>query len=294
MLSFEEFRNLWETEPQVILDTNVLLDLYRYSPQACQDIINIMGNMPENLWIPHQVALEFQNNKEIVKKEQFNKYPNISKDLNAVLSETSHNLNKKFYRYKKFQFPNIKQLETTFESSLAQLKTEVENFIAGLGTDTIKNKDLLKNNTIETFVSRLEQDGRVGVRYSIVQLLAIYQEGDARFRYKIPPGYLDITKDARDEAGTKKYGDLIVWKQILGHAKTTGKNILLISGDEKKDWWEVAISGDREEIVGPRTELLNEFVDIVNNNQIFHMINLGQFIAHILSAPTIKCRKVAI
>jgi len=253
-----------------------------------------LERMPTNLWIPHQVVLEFQNNKETVKKEQFNKYINISRDINVVLSETRHNLNKKFYRYKKFQFPNIKQLESKFDSSLGELKAEVDNFITGLGTDAIKNKDMLKNNIIETFVSNLDKDGRIGVRYSVEQLLAIYQEGDARFRYRIPPGYLDMSKDAKDDTGTKKYGDLIVWKQILSHAKSTRKNVLFINGDEKKDWWEVAISGDKEELVGPRTELLNEFEDIVNHNQNFQMITLGQFISHISKLLNIQSVKTLI
>ena len=39
------------------------------------------------------------------------------------------------------------------------------------------------------------------------------------------------------EEDIKKYGDLILWYQIIDKAKESKKPIILISGDVKEDWW---------------------------------------------------------
>lgn len=46
------------------------------------------------------------------------------------------------------------------------------------------------------------------------------------------PGYKD---DKKSE--DKKYGDLILWYQIIDKASESKKPIILISGDVKEDWW---------------------------------------------------------
>lgn len=58
----EELHELWET-CLFVLDANVLLNLYRYSPGTSASLINILTEISNRLWIPHQVALEYQTNR---------------------------------------------------------------------------------------------------------------------------------------------------------------------------------------------------------------------------------------
>lgn len=48
----------------VVVDTNVLLNLYRYHPTTRQDLLQILDALGPRLFIPHQVACEFWKNRE--------------------------------------------------------------------------------------------------------------------------------------------------------------------------------------------------------------------------------------
>ncbi len=51
---------IWENGTLVV-DTNVLLDIYRVSPETSDDLINVLKAYAEKdrLWIPFQVAQEY-------------------------------------------------------------------------------------------------------------------------------------------------------------------------------------------------------------------------------------------
>lgn len=58
------------TQGMIVLDTNVLLDLYRYNKEACDDLLSILDRLNERLWIPHQVMNEFWRNREEVLQDK--------------------------------------------------------------------------------------------------------------------------------------------------------------------------------------------------------------------------------
>ncbi len=72
----------------------------------------------------------------------------------------------------------------------------------------------------------------IGLNYDEEKLTEIKKEGKDRYEKKIPPWYKD---DKKPE--DKKYGDLILWYQIIDKAKEIKKPIILVSGDVKEDWW---------------------------------------------------------
>jgi hypothetical protein len=105
-----------------------------------------------------------------------------------------------------------------------------------------------EEDPIRDSITSLFED-RVGKPFSESELGEIYKEGQTRFSKKIPPGFLDQTKDAE-----AKYGDLIGWKQILNYAKEVSKPIIFITDEKYEDWWWKI----NDEIVGPRYELVKE------------------------------------
>lgn len=48
----------------VVLDANVLLNLYRYATSTREDLFNVLRKLGDRLWVPHQVAHEFWKNRE--------------------------------------------------------------------------------------------------------------------------------------------------------------------------------------------------------------------------------------
>lgn len=72
-------------------------------------------------------------------------------------------------------------------------------------------------------------------------LIRVSAEGETRFTHKVPPGWLDGGGPGTDgETKGKKenrYGDLIIWMEILAHIQAKQpKHLVLITRDVKKDW----------------------------------------------------------
>jgi predicted nucleic acid-binding protein len=74
--SFKEYNPLTPKEIEVlwknsifIFDTNILLNLYRYSDETSLKLIETIEAL-KNIWIPYQVGLEFYRKRLIVISEQ--------------------------------------------------------------------------------------------------------------------------------------------------------------------------------------------------------------------------------
>lgn len=61
-LSNEKIKDIWQNG-LVVFDTNVLLNLYRYNKETCDDILNYMKTFGDRLWMPYQVGWEYNNNR---------------------------------------------------------------------------------------------------------------------------------------------------------------------------------------------------------------------------------------
>lgn len=55
----EEFKSAWK-DGLFVFDTNVLLNFYRYQTATRKELIDILHQLPNRIWIPHHVGLEFQ------------------------------------------------------------------------------------------------------------------------------------------------------------------------------------------------------------------------------------------
>ncbi|NEQ35994.1 MAG: hypothetical protein F6K40_06720 [Okeania sp. SIO3I5] len=110
-------------------------------------------------------------------------------------------------------------------------------------------------------------DSKVGKPYDDETLEKLYKEGETRFNKLIPPGFEDKKKE-----GNKKYGDFILWKQILDFAKENSLPIIFIIREKKPDWW----NKKNGEIISPRIELRREFQE--NVKQQFWMYTPENFL----------------
>ena len=70
---FEAYRTVTDNDYRslfaaglIILDTNVLLDLYRYHPETRKELLDVLDQLRERLWIPNQVMSEFWERRESV------------------------------------------------------------------------------------------------------------------------------------------------------------------------------------------------------------------------------------
>jgi hypothetical protein len=49
----EEFYKMWQ-ECIFVFDANVLLNLYRYSPDTRDELLDVLERLKDRIWIPHQ------------------------------------------------------------------------------------------------------------------------------------------------------------------------------------------------------------------------------------------------
>jgi hypothetical protein len=110
-------------------------------------------------------------------------------------------------------------------------------------------------------------ENKVGDSFDDQELECIRDEGRNRYKNAIPPGYKDEKK-----ADNQKFGDLILWKEILQKSKTEKKPIIFVTSDIKEDWF-LKVSGM---IVGPLPELTEEFIKETDCQ--FYSYPLDQFL----------------
>jgi predicted nucleic acid-binding protein len=71
---------MWH-EGLFVLDTNVLLNLYRYSDHAREELVEVFHSIEERLWLPYQVAEEYISCRLDVIHEKRKAYEDLQKTL---------------------------------------------------------------------------------------------------------------------------------------------------------------------------------------------------------------------
>lgn len=232
LLSEQDIKSLWDNAI-FVFDTNVLLNLYRYSDDTSNKFIQVILELKARIWLPFQVGLEFNKNRLTVIGDQKKHYVEFEKKLNDIIGEIENKNRNPFFSDALF----IK-----ISSIKSEIKLEVDTKIKSYN-ESLKN-DLLLEHINSIF------DGKVGNIFSEEELKKLYSEGEKRYKDKTPPGYCDLKKPDNE-----KYGDLIIWKQIISKSKNDSVDIIFVLDDKKEDWW----LDHQGKTISPRPELLKEF-----------------------------------
>jgi predicted nucleic acid-binding protein len=253
-LTDEEINSLWGNS-LFVFDANILLNLYRYSDETRDDFFKILEKVKDRIWIPHQSASEFFDNRLSVISQQEKSYEEAINSLKSIENEFKNSRQHPFITQKL-----LKKFSTLSEEICEQLNSSKDFHNKRIHQDDILNK-----------IENLFND-KVGNEFEKKELEQICKEGEIRFLDKIPPGYKDIGKKDETSKDIRKFGDLIVWKQIIEKSKELKQNIILITDDRKEDWW-VRFKG---KTLSPRPELKKEFQ--TETEQLFHMYQSDRFL----------------
>lgn len=237
----------------IILDTNILLNLYRHGNDNRKKFLEILEKAKENIYLPYQVVHEFFQNKNDIISQKIASKEKAKKALEKAINEV-----KGISFYKKDEVL-IEKLDKLLNESISILiKKEEEDEIK---ENYIVNEDKVLTKFFEIF------EGKVNTKLLDEEILKIEEEGKDRYEKNIPPGYMDKKK------GTNNcYGDLIIWKEIIKIAKKYKKNILFITDDEKEDWIETY----NGMYISPRKELIKEFNEETHKN--FWILKNNEFL----------------
>ena len=228
-------------------DTNVLLHVYRYSRDARNSFFEVLRNVKDRLWIPHQAVSEFHKNRPMVIATQLEIADRLKSVLTVSFKTLAADTEKAFtHPYHPFLDRQVlqKQIYKMAHNLTKYISAAGKTYLAGFSSDPI----------LDELHSIL--DGRVGNPFSDHELISLYEEAEQRYEAEIPPGYRDKSKPKPD-----RYGDFVLWKQILAYCKE-GRRAAIFVTDEGKDDWILRVSG---RTVSIRPELREEFYLATNN-----------------------------
>jgi predicted nucleic acid-binding protein len=238
----EEFKKLWEN-CIFSFDTNILLNVYRYSPKSRERLFEVWRNLNERIWIPHQVALEYLQERLNVISHQSKPY----RELQDMLDDASKGFTQKIEEFsRRHSFSSLtdtKELLNILENAHNQIKD-------ALTASSAKYPDLLCSDSFWDEITQLFHK-KVGEPYSQKNSSENSKKAENRFKHQQPPGYLDAKKPE-----TERYGDVTIWFQLTDYVKSQEKPLIFVTDDEKEDWW----LKHKGKTIGPRPELIQEML----------------------------------
>jgi predicted nucleic acid-binding protein len=80
-----ELKRLWK-ESVVVVDTSVLLDIFRVSEDTANQLLATLEALHSRLWLPYDVAREYHSNLERVIADQAKPYDEASKQLGELVA----------------------------------------------------------------------------------------------------------------------------------------------------------------------------------------------------------------
>lgn len=221
-----------------ILDTNVLLDLLRLDKDLTEKALKCFSENKERIRIPYYVGIEYHKDFRKVVIDQSRSFKETAKKINAQTF-----INNIFSALSSIRFSEARKnkIKEAFAAP-TQLVIDEINSLVNYFTELSEKTDLQ-----EKIADAL--DGMIFDELTAEQIAGYEKEGEERYNQQIPPGYKDKNKR------TNKYGDLIIWREILEYAKEHQVDICFVSRDLKEDWQEL----HEGKVLCPRYELQREF-----------------------------------
>lgn len=237
----------------IILDTNSLLVPYSIGKESLEQIKKTYQALisQKRLFIPGQVARELAKNRA------------------TKLTELFQQLNRKknVAPFRKGKYPLLEALPDYQES--VRLEEELDKLLEDYRRAIAKTLEHIQTWTWNDPVSLLyhelfDKDTVFDPHFDKAELK---EDLEARYLSRMPPGYKDASKD--DEG----VGDLLIWKTILELGRIQKKNAILVSGEEKPDWWHKS----EGQPLYPRFELFDEYRRM-SGGYSFHIISFSKFL----------------
>lgn len=273
----EELGRIWK-EGTIIPDTSALLHIYRYTEETRSEVLQVFSLLKDRLWIPHQVGKEYLENRPGVILKQLGMYDQARRLLETLVQHTE----REFHQVLNFtDHPVLNE-----KRILKKVRFSMKDIADQIGEMEKNHPYSIDNDPLMKEILALF-DLNVGESYDVSELEGLYDTGEDRYGKRLPPGYSDAIGD-RAKAGPKKYGDYILWQQILDKAREEEEPVLFVTNDSKEDWWWRA----REKRIAPRPELREEMNTVAGVP--FYMYDSPDFFARVSSLEDVEFAQSAL
>lgn len=201
----------------VVLDTNVLLDLYRVKPDTRIQVTKALSAVGDRLWVPHQAAIEFSRNRKQVVIDRLSSFKRVREALRSAAANAIDVIDSALHDFERLRLRNgesrvwdsdakglghgslEQRLRGVMDPALAELE-------AMLNEHDLQPGDMQSTDAVLKQVDQLLA-GRIGPSYDSSRLRDLVEEAiNHRYPNEIPPGYLD----SRKEVGYRAAGDFVL------------------------------------------------------------------------------------
>ncbi len=260
---------LWK-QAVFVVDANLLLQLYGLPEKTRSETLAALGRLKERLWMPYQVAVEFQRNRPRSIGQARDRVNKVIEPLDGALA----------------QFEGAVAAVQLEKRGLDRAAKDMKKLLS-LGSSIIKEAkdalngqvDLVGEDPVREQISALYED-RIGVPPKQEYLNELYAEAEKRYKDKMGPGFEDANKkDPTFRHGgvvyNRLYGDYVLWRQVIDHLKDQDEvvDLVILTQDRKPDWWQK----HNERLVGPHPEMCAEMLSKANLKR-FWMYDLEEFL----------------
>jgi hypothetical protein len=233
----------------VVLDTNSLLNLYRYTERTRGDLFRVLETLGTRLWVPHQVMREFWRNR----LSAIGNPGTAAAQAKDLLGKSQRSAVEAITQWSK-QVALDDERRAELHERIGELFASLVEVIDDGAPGQV---DALTGAGNDPILARLSQilEAKVGAPMDAASWEEAVAEGRRRADELEPPGYLDADKaDSRLPEGPA--GDYLVWVQLMAEGRRRQCDVVLVTGDEKEDWW----WRHRSNFLGPRPELVAEYL----------------------------------
>ena len=216
----------------IVFDTNIYLNLYRYSPDIRSEYFNILKKekIKNKLYLTETILFEIEEN---AKKVMLSTNNTLEAKIKEIKSENiEFELNKRLSSMENLKYPYISNLKEKLNLKCKEIQEIFKEYLEE-HEELLKEteKELKKYDMVTDITENLKEKKRIIEGLGIKELYKITKDGDKRFKNKQAPGY----KDQKNKQGLSKYNDLIIWKEIISFCKNNKKDLIYVTED-KKEW----------------------------------------------------------
>lgn len=218
----------------IILDTNALLNIYRYSPEFSEFALECLKKVSDSIYLPATVKMEYEKHCKGEFSKMVKRIQEASKETEQQIKSAKSKIVKSCDRLEQLHFPDIADLKNTLSQKIDEVYEAFSDFFEDRTSLSITQNFWEGIDYLAQLIQEIEMRNHVFQSPSQKDIYSWCDEGEKRYKKEIPPGF----KDAKNKDGVRKYSDLIIWMEILRYAKTNHKNIIFVTDDVKVDWWE--------------------------------------------------------
>lgn len=216
----------------MIFDTNALLDIYQYTNETIEKIVNYFNNQKEyDLYLSSIVYEEYNKHYLEARSKSGNKNPILKfrskfrSFHDSTLSKIDELIRDRSYKgYKSDIESKLSEVKSISLQKLTDINNEIDSLYAD--ADIGYTGEDLVFDLVESIKQKCNPK-----HYNIHEKIEMSIIADQRIKLNFRPGLTDLNKD-----GLRKYGDIFIWLDTIRIAKEYDE-VVFVENEVKLDWW---------------------------------------------------------